>query len=194
YCQARGVFYSGVVKHDGRVSGHPDFEWCIGEFPEFNERIYKTWALYSTNASVLMLGMRCASRLAKCPLKNVQKLLPVTVRRILDIIRLTGNAELELAHMQVKDRKGTGSRVPFLNCSCRFSKNQRVKPQAFFACKVVVAEIYNFIKKVSVQGLCRAVLLHFLGYIQDVRQSGNEMTFLANNLSYVYKRGRIKLI
>ena len=58
--------------------------------------------LYSTNASVLTLGMRCAAGLAKCPLKAVQKSLPVTIRQILDIIRQTGNTESELVQVAFK--------------------------------------------------------------------------------------------
>ncbi|KAG6835258.1 hypothetical protein H0H93_003385, partial [Arthromyces matolae] len=60
--------------------------------------------LYSTNSgsSVLLLGLRSAAGLAKCPLQSLEKSLPVFVRQILDIIQQTGSTEAEVVQVALK--------------------------------------------------------------------------------------------
>ncbi|KAF8901183.1 armadillo-type protein, partial [Gymnopilus junonius] len=178
--------------------------------------------LYSTNAAVLMLGMRCAAGLAKCPLKSVEKSLPVTVRQILDIIKQTGNTESELVLVAFKSlatilRDGPPVQVKEKDLvyllellSPDLEEPERQAPvftllRAIVARKFVVPEIYDLMQKVSeisvtsqstqVQELCRGVLLQFLlDYPQGKGRLRNQMTFFAKNLSYIYESGRVSIM
>ncbi|PPQ73911.1 hypothetical protein CVT26_006659, partial [Gymnopilus dilepis] len=178
--------------------------------------------LYSTNASVLTLGMRCAAGLAKCPLKTVQKSLPVTIRQILDIIRQTGNTESELVQVAFKSlavilRDGPPAQVKekdlvYLLELVSPDLEEPTRQAAVFALlraivarKLVVPEIYDLMEKVAeiavtsqstqVQELCRGVLLQFLlDYPQGKGRLRTQMTFLAKNLAYVYESGRVSVM
>jgi U3 small nucleolar RNA-associated protein 20 len=178
--------------------------------------------LYSTNASVLILGMRCASGLAKCPLKAMEKSLPVIVQQVLDIIKQAGNTESELVQVAFKSlatvlRDGPPVEVkekdlvfliellsPDLEDSTRQASIFALL-RAIVARKFIVPEIYDLMGKVSeiavtsqspqVQELCRGVLLQFLlDYPQGKGRLRNQMAFFAKNLSYVYESGRTSIM
>jgi U3 small nucleolar RNA-associated protein 20 len=178
--------------------------------------------LYSTNASVLVLGMRCAAGLAKCPLKTMNKSLPVIVQQILDIIRQTGNTESELVQVAFKSlgmilRDGPPVQVkekdliyliellsPDLEEPTRQASVFALL-RAIVARKFVVPEIYDLMAKVSevavtsqspqVQELCRGVLLQFLlDYPQGKGRLQKQMGFFANNLSYIHESGRTSIM
>ena len=178
--------------------------------------------LYSTNASVLTLGMRCAAGLAKCPLKAIEKSLPVIVRQILDIIKQTGNTESELVQVAFKSlatvlRDGPPVQVkekdlvyliellsPDLEEPTRQASVFTLL-RAIVARKFVVPEIYDLMGKVSeiavtsqspqVQELCRGVLLQFLlDYPQGKGRLRNQMAFFAKNISYVHESGRTSIM
>lgn len=178
--------------------------------------------LYSTNAAVLTLGMRCAAGLAKCPLKAIEKSLPVIVRQILDIIKQTGNTESELVQVAFKAlaailRDGPPVQVkekdliyliellsPDLEDHTRQASVFTLL-RAIVTRKFIVPEIYDLMEKVSevsvtsqspqVQELCRGVLLQFLlDYPQGKGRLRNQMAFFAKNLSYVHETGRTSIM
>ncbi|KAF9479084.1 hypothetical protein BDN70DRAFT_879151 [Pholiota conissans] len=178
--------------------------------------------LYSTNAAVLTLGMRCAAGLSKCPLKAIEKSLPVVVRQILDIIKQTGNTESELVQIAFKSlatilRDGPPVQVkekdlvyliellsPDLEDHTRQASVFTLL-RAIVSRKFVVPEIYDLMEKVSevsvtsqspqVQELCRGVLLQFLlDYPQGKGRLRNQMAFFAKNLSYVHESGRMSIM
>ncbi|KJA28736.1 hypothetical protein HYPSUDRAFT_617773 [Hypholoma sublateritium FD-334 SS-4] len=178
--------------------------------------------LYSTNAAVLTLGMRCAAGLAKCPLKAIEKSLPVIVRQILDIIKQTGNTESELVQVAFKAlaailRDGPPVQVkekdliyliellsPDLEDHTRQASVFTLL-RAIVTRKFIVPEIYDLMGKVSevsvtsqspqVQELCRGVLLQFLlDYPQGKGRLRNQMAFFAKNLSYVHETGRTSIM
>jgi U3 small nucleolar RNA-associated protein 20 len=178
--------------------------------------------LYSTSAPVLILGMRCAAGLAKCPLKAIEKSLPVIVRQILDIIKQAGNTESELVQVAFKSlatvlRDGPPTQVkekdlvyliellsPDLEDPTRQASIFTLL-RAIVARKFVVPEIYDLMGKVSevavtsqspqVQELCRGVLLQFLlDYPQGKGRLRNQMAFFAKNISYVHESGRTSVM
>lgn len=178
--------------------------------------------LYSTNAAVLTLGMRCAAGLSKCPLKAIEKSLPVVVRQILDIIKQTGNTESELVQVAFKSlaavlRDGPPVHVkekdliyliellsPDLEDHTRQASVFTLL-RAIVTRKFIVPEIYDLMEKVSevsvtsqspqVQELCRGVLLQFLlDYPQGKGRLRNQMAFFAKNLSYVHESGRASIM
>lgn len=178
--------------------------------------------LYSINAPVLVLGLRCAAGLVKCPLKSLPKSLPVFIRQILDIIQQAGNTESEVVQVAFKSlstilRDGPSVQVkekdlvyllellsPDLEDPSR-QASVFTMLRAIVACKFVVPEIYDLMDKVSeimvtsqspqVQELCRGVLLQFLlDYPQGKGRLRKQMTFFAKNLAYVYESGRTSVM
>ena len=174
--------------------------------------------LYSTSAPVLSLGLRCAAGLVKCPLKSLEKSLPVLVRQILDIIKQAGNTESELVQVAFKSlatilRDGPAVEVKekdlvflieLLSPDLEEPSRQAsvfTMLRAIVSRKFVVPEIYDLMEKVSeimvtsqspqVQELCRGVLLQFLlDYPQGKGRLRKQITFLAKNLSYIHESGR----
>ncbi|KAG6885913.1 hypothetical protein C0993_007931 [Termitomyces sp. T159_Od127] len=174
--------------------------------------------LYSTNSPVLLLGMRSAAGLSKCPLNSLDKSLPVFVRQIFDIIQQTGNTDSEVVQVAFKSlaailRDGPSVQMkekdlvyllellaPDLEVPER-QVSSFAMLRAIIARKFVVPEIYDLMDKVSeimvisqspqVQELCRGVLLQFLlDYPQGKGRLRKQMTFFAKNLSYVHESGR----
>jgi U3 small nucleolar RNA-associated protein 20 len=178
--------------------------------------------LYSKNASVLTLGIRCAAGLAKCPLKGIQKSIPVIVRQIHDILKQIGNTESDLSQtaltslatilrdgppVQMKEKDLDyllGLISPDLEDQSRQAPAFALL-KAIVARKFVVPEIYDLMERVSeisvtsqtphVQELCRVVLLQFLlDYPQGKGRLQNQMSFFAKNLSYVHESGRTSVM
>ncbi|KAJ6513279.1 hypothetical protein C8R45DRAFT_857772 [Mycena sanguinolenta] len=174
--------------------------------------------LYSSSSPVLVFGLRAAAGIIKCPLKNLEKSLPVLVRQTLDIIMQAGSTESELVQVALKSlatmlRDGPPVQVkekdlvyllelltPDLEEPSR-QASVFAMLRAIVARKFVVPEIYDVMDKVAdimvttqspqVQELCRSVLLQFLlDYPQGKGRLRNQMSFLAKNLSYEYESGR----
>lgn len=174
--------------------------------------------LYSTNSPVLLLGMRAVAGLSKCPLKSLDKSLPVFVRQIFDIIQRVGNTDSEVVQVALKSlaailRDGPSIHVkekdlvyllqllaPDMEVPER-QVSSFAMLRAIVARKFVVLEIYDLMDKVSeimvtsqspqVQELCRGVLLQFLlDYPQGKGRLRKQMTFFTRNLSYVHESGR----
>ena len=174
--------------------------------------------LYSTSAPVIVLGLRCAAGLVKCPLRSLEKYLPVFVNQALDIIKQTGNTEAEVVQVALKTlaiilREGPPVQVKekdlmylleLLQPDIEEPSRQAsvfTMLRAIVARKFIVPAIYDVMEKVSemmvtsqstqVQELCRGVLLQFLlDYPQGKGRLRTQMSFFAKNLSYVYESGR----
>ncbi|KAH0588866.1 hypothetical protein H2248_004657 [Termitomyces sp. 'cryptogamus'] len=174
--------------------------------------------LYSNSSPVLLLGMRSAAGLSKCPLNSLNKSLPVFVRQILDIIQQTGSTDSEVVQVALKSlatilRDGPSVQVkekdlvyllellaPDLEDPER-QVSSFAMLRAIIVRKFVVPEIYDLMDKISeimvtnqspqVQELCRGALLQFLlDYPQGKGRLRKQMTFFTRNLSYVHESGR----
>ncbi|TDL22984.1 hypothetical protein BD410DRAFT_769374 [Rickenella mellea] len=174
--------------------------------------------LYSGEGAVVALGLKAAASIVRCPLKSIDKSLPVFVKQALEIVKQSGSTESETTQTafkslatiirdcpaaQVKEKDLT-----FLleSVSPDLEEPTRQAPafsllRAIVSRKFVVPEIYDLMDRVSeimvtsqssnVQELCRGVLLQFLlDYPQGKGRLKKQMTFLAKNLSYVYESGR----
>ncbi|KAI0045527.1 hypothetical protein FA95DRAFT_1561038 [Auriscalpium vulgare] len=174
--------------------------------------------LYSSNSHVLTQALKASAAIVKCPLKNVEKSLPVFIRQTIDIVKQTGSTESEVVQAAfkslaviVRDRSNAEVKEKDLVYLLELLTPDLEEParqaavfamlRAIVARKFVVPEIYDSMDKVSeimvtnqssqVQELCRGVLLQFLlDYPQGKGRLRNQMTFLAKNLSYVYESGR----
>jgi U3 small nucleolar RNA-associated protein 20 len=174
--------------------------------------------LYSTSSPVLTLGLKTVAGLVKCPLRSLDKSLPVFIKQILDLLKQAGSTEPEFVQVALKSlatilRDGPPVQVkekdlifllelltPDLEDPLRQSSVFTIL-RAIVARKFVVAEIYDVMDKVSgimitsqstsVQEMCRSVLLQFLlDYPQGKGRLRKQMTFFCQNLSYVYESGR----
>ena len=174
--------------------------------------------LYSSHMEVVGPGMKAAAAIVKCPLKSVDKSLPVFIRQIIEVIKQAGSTEPEGIQIAFKSlatilRDHPGAQVkekdlvyllelltPDLEDPSRQSAVFTML-RAIIARRFVVPEIYDIMDKVaeimvtnqspSVQELCRGAVLQFLlDYPQGKGRLKNQMTFLVKNLSYVYESGR----
>lgn len=178
--------------------------------------------LYSTNSTVVTLGVRAAAAIARCPLKSLPKSLPVYVKRILTIIQETGSTDSEMAQHSLKSlaviiRDCPQSKIQdddlvFLLDILIPDIEESERQVAVFALlraivarKFVVPEIYDVMQKVAeimvtnqskqVQELSRGVLLQFLlDYPQGKGRLKAQMAFLAKNLSYTFESGRLSVM
>ena len=174
--------------------------------------------LYSQDALVVIQGLKATASIVKCPLKSIEKSLPVLVRQSLDIVRQAGNTESDVVQtafrtlaviirdcttFQVKEKDLVyllEVLTPDLEEPTRQASVFGLL-RAIISRKFLVSEIYDIMDKVAeimvtnqsgqVQELCRAVLLQFLlDYPQGQGRLRTQMSFLAQNLSYVYESGR----
>ncbi|KAF8514623.1 armadillo-type protein [Gautieria morchelliformis] len=178
--------------------------------------------LYSHEAPVVVQGLKAAALIIKCPLKSIEESLPVFVRQTLDIVRQAGNTESEVVQSSFRTlaviiRDCTTSHLKekdlvYLLEILTPDLEEPNRQSAVFALlraivsrKFVVAEIYDIMDKVAeimvtnqagqVRELCRAVLLQFLlDYPQGKGRLKNQMTFLAQNLSYEFESGRLSVM
>ncbi|KAF5369330.1 hypothetical protein D9758_002676 [Tetrapyrgos nigripes] len=145
--------------------------------------------LYSTSSPVLIAGLKVVSGLVKCPLKSLDKSLPVFIRQTLDILKQVGTTESEVAQAALKSLAAIFRDGPAVNVKEKELAYllELIAPdleepsrqgsvfmmlRAIVARKFVVPEIYDLMEKVSeimvtnqspqVQELCRVVLLQFL--------------------------------
>ncbi|EIW53914.1 uncharacterized protein TRAVEDRAFT_132229 [Trametes versicolor FP-101664 SS1] len=174
--------------------------------------------LYSSHMEVIVPGMKAAAAIVKCPLKSIDKSLPVFIRQIIDIVKQAGSTEPDTVQTAFKSlatilRDHPGAQVKekdlvylleLLAPDLEVPERQAAvftMLRAIVARRFVVPEIYDIMDKVAeimvtsqssnVQELCRSVLLQFLlDYPQGKGRLKNQMTFLVKNLSYVYESGR----
>ncbi|RPD58084.1 hypothetical protein L227DRAFT_196304 [Lentinus tigrinus ALCF2SS1-6] len=174
--------------------------------------------LYSSHMQVVAPGLKAASAIVKCPLKSIDKSLPVFIRQIIDIIKQAGSTEPEAVQTAFKslaiilrDHPGAQVKEKDLVYLLELLAPDLEEPsrqaavftmlRAIIARRFVVPEIYDIMDKVAeimvtnqssqVQELCRGAMLQFLlDYPQGKGRLRNQMTFLVKNLSYVYESGR----
>ena len=174
--------------------------------------------LYAANGNIVSAGLKATAQIVKCPLKNMDKSLPVFLRQSLQIIRQSGSTEAEVTQTafktlavlirdcpsaQVKEKDLTfllELLAPDLEEVTRQATAFALL-RAIVSKKFVVPEIYDLMVKIGeimvtnqstqVQELCRSVLLQFLlDYPQGKGRLKQQIAFLVKNLSYVFETGR----
>ncbi|KAJ1305976.1 hypothetical protein OPQ81_010691 [Rhizoctonia solani] len=174
--------------------------------------------LYSQDGHVVTLGLKAAASIVKCPLRSVDKSLPVFVKQTLEIIRSSGGTESEVTQTALKSlaimirdcpaAKLQESDLTFLLEVIAPDLEEPERQAAVFsllraiiARKFVVPEIYDLMGRVAeilvtnqspqVQELARSVLLQFLlDYPQGKGRLRTQLNALARNLDYVFDSGR----
>lgn len=179
--------------------------------------------LYSSHETVLSLGLKATAAVARCPLPQLEDALPVYVTNIMKVIKSAGGTvESELVQTALKalavivrDCKSstlTDGQLKYILETIAPDMEESDRQAAIFAIlraivsrKFVVPEIYDLMDRVSsimvtsqssnVQEQCRSVLMAFLlDYPQGAGRLKAQMTFLAQNLSYVYETGRVSVM
>jgi U3 small nucleolar RNA-associated protein 20 len=178
--------------------------------------------LYHNAAPVLVLGMKTAAAIIKCPLKSLDKSAPAFVQKIIDIVRHIGSMDSDVVQVALKSLA-----TILRDCPKAEAKEKDLvyllelllpdleepdRQAAVFAMlrailsrKFVVPEIYDTMDKVyeimvtnqapHVRELCRLAILQFLlDYPQGKGRLRKSMTFLAKNLSYVHESGRASVM
>ena len=174
--------------------------------------------LYASNGNVVSSGLKAAAQIAKAPLENVEKSLPIFVRQTMQIIRETGSTESDVVQTafktlaviirdcsssQVKEKDSTfllELLTPDLEEASR-QANAFALLRAIVSRKFIIPEIYDLMDRISeimvtgqsaqVQELCRSMLLQFLlEYPQGKNRMKQHFTFLVKNQSYVFESGR----
>ena len=179
--------------------------------------------LYSPTASVLSLGLKATAAIARCPIPQVDEALPAFVSNILKVIKQQGGtAETEISQTALKtlavilrDCKAstlTDTQLRYILEIISPDLEETDRQASIFSIlrsivsrKFVVPEIYDLMGSVSsimvtsqsthVQDQCRGVLMAFLlDYPQGKGRIKSQMTFLAQNLDYVYESGRVSVM
>ncbi|PWN47862.1 hypothetical protein IE53DRAFT_334725 [Violaceomyces palustris] len=179
--------------------------------------------LYAAETSVVNLGLKATAGIVKCPVPSVEKGLPVFIKQILSIVRRAGgSAQSEIVQTALKTL-GTILRdcpsaemkeeqlVQLLKLILPDLEEPVVQStlfgllRAIVGRRFVVPEIYDVMDKVAemmvtnqssqVRELCRSTFLQFLlDYPQGKGRLKNQLSFLANNLSYVHESGRLSVL
>ena len=178
--------------------------------------------LYSSNSNVLIHGLKASAAIIKCPLKNLDKSLPIFVRRTIDILKEIGSTESEVSQTAlrtlaaiVRDRSKAEVKEKDLVYLLELLGPDLEEPsrqasvfamlRAIVARKFIVPDIYDLMERVSeimvtnqspqVQELCRGVFLQFLlDYPQGKGRLRTTMSFLAKNTAYTYESGRLSVL
>ena len=178
--------------------------------------------LYSSNSNILIHGLKASAAIIKCPLKNLDKSLPIFVRQTIDILKQTGSTESEVAQTALKtlativrDKSNAEVKEKDLVYLLELLGPDLEEPgrqasvfamlRAIVARKFIVPDIYDLMERVSeimvtnqspqVQELCRGVFLQFLlDYPQGKGRLRTTMSFLATNTAYTYESGRLSVL
>jgi len=179
--------------------------------------------LYSPVSSVLLLALKASAAVARCPVPQVDEALPAFVTNIIKVVKNQGgSAETEVSQTALKtlavilrDCKAsqlTDTQLRYLLEVISPDLEETDRQASIFAIlraivsrRMVVPEIYDLMGSVSsimvtsqsthVQELCRGVLMAFLlDYPQGKSRVKYQLTFLAQNLDYVYESGRISVM
>jgi U3 small nucleolar RNA-associated protein 20 len=178
--------------------------------------------LYSSNSTVLTHGLKASAAIIKCPLKNLDKSLPIFVRQTIDILKEIGSTESEVAQTALKtlaaivrDKSNSEVKEKDLVYLLELLGPDLEEPdrqasvfamlRAIVARKFIVPDIYDLMERVSeimvtnqsaqVQELCRGVFLQFLlDYPQGKGRLRTTMSFLAKNTAYTYESGRFSVL
>jgi U3 small nucleolar RNA-associated protein 20 len=179
-------------------------------------------SLYSTNAQVISAALKAMAHIVKCPLKSIDKSMPVYMKQTMDIIKGAGSTEAETTQVAFKslatmlrDSQTAQIKEKDLTYLLELLSPDLEEPsrqasafallRAIVARKFIVPEIYDMMDNVSqimvtsqstqVQELCRSALLQFLlDYPQGKGRLNQQITFLVKNLTYVYESGRMSVM
>ncbi|QRW25279.1 U3 snoRNP protein Utp20 [Rhizoctonia solani] len=147
--------------------------------------------LYSQDGHVVTLGLKAAASIVKCPLRSVEKSLPVFVKQTLEIIRSSGELN-QVTQTALKS-------LAIMIRDCPAAKLQ--ESDLTFLLEVIApdleeperqAAVFSLLRTIiSVQELARSVLLQFLlDYPQGKGRLRTQLNALARNLDYVFDSGR----
>lgn len=179
--------------------------------------------LYSPISSVLLLALKATAAIARCPIPQVEEALPAFVSNIVKVVKNQGgSAETEVSQTALKtlavilrDSKAaqlTDTQLRYLLEVVSPDLEETDRQASIFAIlraivsrRMIVPEIYDLMGSVSsimvtsqsthVQELCRGVLMTFLlDYPQGKGRVKSQLTFLAQNLDYVYESGRVSVM
>lgn len=179
--------------------------------------------LYAKNDHVLSWGLRAMTAICKTPVSAVANAMPVVLEQIIKVIKQHGGT-ISVEINQVAVRSLTNIIRHVKTAEVKESQLKYVLEvitpdleehdtqgiafdllRAIISRRFVVAEIYDLMERVSsimvtsqskqVQETCRSALLAFmLDYPQGKGRLKAQMTFLAQNLSYVYESGRLSVM
>lgn len=179
--------------------------------------------LYSKNDHVLSWGLRAMTAICKTPVPAVTNAMPVVLEQIIKVIKQHGGTiSVEINQVAIKSLTNIIRHVKTAEVKESQLKYilEVISPdleehdtqsiafdllRAIISRRFVVAEIYDLMERVSsimvtsqskqVQETCRSALLAFmLDYPQGKGRLKTQMTFLAQNLSYVYESGRLSVM
>ena len=179
--------------------------------------------LYSKSSSILVLGLKAAAAITRCPIPQVDEAMPVFIVNIFKIVKASGGtAETETAQTALKtlavilrDNKAakvSDAQLRYLLEVIEPDLEEPSRQSAIFTLlrsivgrQFVVPEIYDLMERVSsvmitsqsthVQQLCRGLLMQFLlEYPQGTGRLRVQMTFLARNLDYAFESGRLSVM
>ena len=179
-------------------------------------------SLYSTDAQVISSALKAMAQIVKCPLKAIERSMPVYIKQTMDIIKSAGSTEAETVQVAfkslssvIRDCQSAQMKEKDLTFLLELLSPDLEEPtrqssafallRAIISRKFIVPEIYDLMDNVSrimvtsqstqVQELCRSVLLQFLlDYPQGKGRLNQQIAFLVKNLSYVYESGRISVM
>ncbi|KAJ9108547.1 hypothetical protein QFC19_002263 [Naganishia cerealis] len=179
--------------------------------------------LFAKNDHILSWGLRAMTAICKTPVPAVSTAMPIVLQQIIKIIKQHGGTiSVEINQVAVKSLTNIIRHVKTAEIKESQLKYvlEVIGPdleehetqgiafdllRAVISRRFVVAEIYDFMERVSsimvtsqskqVQETCRSALLAFmLDYPQGKGRLKAQMTFLAQNLSYVYESGRLSVM
>ncbi|ORY25251.1 hypothetical protein BCR39DRAFT_485643 [Naematelia encephala] len=179
--------------------------------------------LVSSATTVQILGLKATAAIVRCPIPQVDEMLPVFITSIFKTLKQSGGtAESEVAQTALrtlavvlrdcKSSQITDYQLKYLLELMGPDLEEPDRQSAIFAIlravvgrQFVVPEIYDLMERVSsimvtsqsthVQELCRGVLMAFLlDYPQGKGRLKSQMTFLAQNLDYVFESGRVSVM
>lgn len=179
--------------------------------------------LFAKNDHILSWGLRAMTAICKTPVPAVATAMPIVLQQIIKIIKQHGGTiSVEINQVAVKSLTNIIRHVKtaeikesqlkyVLEVIAPDLEEHETQSIAFdllravISRRFVVAEIYDFMERVSsimvtsqskqVQETCRSALLAFmLDYPQGKGRLRTQMTFLAQNLSYVYESGKLSVM
>ncbi|KAJ9115827.1 hypothetical protein QFC22_004968 [Naganishia vaughanmartiniae] len=179
--------------------------------------------LFAKNDHILSWGLRAMTAICKTPVPAVATAMPIVLQQIIKIIKQHGGTiSVEINQVAVKSLTNIIRHVKtaeikesqlkyVLEVIAPDLEEHETQSIAFdllravISRRFVVAEIYDFMERVSsimvtsqskqVQETCRSALLAFmLDYPQGKGRLRAQMTFLAQNLSYVYESGKLSVM
>jgi U3 small nucleolar RNA-associated protein 20 len=179
-------------------------------------------ALYSSDAQVLIRGLKAVASLIRCPLASIDDAAPLLLRRILSIIDQAGGVDSEVPQVAIRTISAVirDCKTATLSEKELLSLIRLIAPdledhdrqhtlftllRAIVARKFVCPEIYDLMDRVAeilvtnqsgqIREICRSIYLQFLlDYPQGKGRLKNSLSFLVKNLNYEHDSGRTSVL